>query len=99
MVHQLGCGIVPNMRDDDKNHEVKSYSSIKQSVDDYFYLLNNSSSYEQFRTIRESLNNLNSKESTLKLTKGLANYSGIDSNEYIQRVRKIILSEGLLQYN
>jgi len=62
-------GIVPEQRDDDKNHKLASYDSILDSVRAYILNLNRLPAYRHFRNIRKQTMN------PLKLAEGLLNYS------------------------
>ncbi len=49
---KVGCGLVPKDRSKGKIHQVKRFSSVKNSIRYYIHLLNSHKSYKQLRLIR-----------------------------------------------
>lgn len=83
-----GCGLVPNQRNQEQVHEVKSFTSVKQSIRYYVKLLNSSDSYQQLRQIRATLKQNNSL-SAQALLPGLSKYSE-RGEDYIKDISAII---------
>jgi Bax protein len=85
-------GIVPNGRDDGKNHKVAIYNSILDSVRAYVLNLNRLPAYSKFRNIRRTTMN------PLKLVDGLLYYSQ-RREQYVWEVKDLIQYNKLNQYD
>lgn len=84
-----GCGLVPNARSDDANHEVRRFESVNASVRSYLLNINTHPAYAQLRAIREK-RRLNGEEiRALDLTPGLLSYSE-RGEEYIAELNAMI---------
>jgi Bax protein len=90
-----GCGIVPSQRPEGDSHEVKSFESVRDSVQAYIHNLNTFPSYQMLRRIRQQLRQQNRPIDGVSLADGLESYSsrGLD---YIEEVRNMIYSNNLL---
>jgi Bax protein len=90
-----GCGIVPNRRRQGAIHEVKSFDSVRESVQAYIHNLNTFPSYQMLRRIRQQLRQQNRPLDGVSLADGLESYSsrGLD---YIEEVQNLIYSNNLL---
>jgi Bax protein len=90
-----GCGIVPSARADGANHEVKKYSSVDDSLHDYFLNINHNNAYKELRSIRASRREQDkavmSKNAALHLAEGLIEYSQ-RRGKYVDIIKSIIQS-------
>lgn len=93
-----GCGLVPNGRADDQNHEVKVFASVADSVDAYFRNVNTHPSYRELRNIRAELRYLGLPASSQDLVWGLESYSS-RGEEYIRELTEMIQYNNLNQYD
>lgn len=84
-----GKGLVPRKRDKDKNHKIKIFDNIQESVDAYVLNINRHFAYEDFRKLRLSYENKNEKLTGLKAIKTLHNYSEL-KGEYVKRLQNLI---------
>jgi Bax protein len=85
-------GLVPEGRDDGKNHKVAIYDSILDSVRVYILTLNRLPAYSKFRQIRRQTMN------PLKLVDGLLFYSQ-RREQYVWEVKDLIQYNKLNQYD
>ena len=90
-----GCGIVPNRRLQGATHEVKSFESVRDSVQAYIHNLNTFPSYQMLRRIRQQMRQQNRPLDGVSLADGLESYSsrGLD---YIEELQNMIYSNNLL---
>ncbi len=90
-----GCGLVPNRRREGATHEVRSFDSVKDSVQAYIHNLNTFPSYQMLRRIRQQLRVQNKPVDGASLSDGLESYSsrGLD---YIDELQNMIYSNNLL---
>jgi Bax protein len=85
-------GIIPNNRDEGKNHKIEAYDSILASLRKYTLTLNRVDAYADFRTIRtKSLD-------PYKLADGLQLYSE-RGEEYVLDIKQVISSNNLTEYD
>jgi len=87
-----GRGIIPADRDEGKNHKIKIYDSILDSVRGYILTLNRLGAYRHLRELR-----CNSNDS-MKLAHGLLYYSE-RRDAYVQDVRRVISANNLKRYD
>ncbi len=85
-------GIVPAKRDEGKNHKVKIYDSILDSVRGYVLTLNRLGAYRHLRELR-----LTSRDS-MELAQGLLYYSE-RRDAYVEDVRRVISANNLQRYD
>jgi Bax protein len=85
-------GLVPDGRDEGKNHKVAIYNSILESVRAYILNLNRLPAYSKFRHIRRTTTN------PLKLVDGLLYYSQ-RREQYVWEVKDLIQYNKLNQYD
>ena len=90
-----GCGLVPNRRRAGATHEVRSFDSVKDSVQAYIHNLNTFSSYQMLRRIRQQLRVQNKPVDGASLTDGLESYSS-RGHDYIDELQNMIYSNNLL---
>ena len=91
-----GCGIVPNRRVEGATHEVKSFDSIKASIEGYFRNINTHHLYADFREERARLRRLGHSLDPIALVEGLERYSQRGEN-YIDEVQTLIYQNDLRQ--
>lgn len=92
------CGMVPNNRDPDANHEVKGFGSPEEAVASYVHNLNTHYAYHTFRDIRAKLRAENRPLTGMVLSGGLTRYSARGS-EYVKELRAFIKINKLSQYD
>ena len=85
-------GIVPFRRDEGKNHKVKTYENVLESLQAYHLTLNRLEPYEEFRQLRRITDN------PLILTEGLRHYSE-RGQDYVEDIKNVILSNSLERYD
>jgi len=85
-------GMIPARREEGKNHKVKIYDSILDSVRSYILTLNRLNAYRYLRELR-----LQSKDS-LELAEGLLYYSE-RRDAYVEDVRRVISANNLKRYD
>lgn len=90
-----GCGLVPNRRREGATHEVRSFDSVKDSVQAYIHNLNTFPSYQMLRRIRQQLRVQNKPVDGASLTDGLESYSS-RGHDYIDELQNMIYSNNLL---
>jgi len=92
---KAGCGFVPTKRSAGKYHEVAKFSDIAASVNAYFYNLNTFYVYDDLRTIRAEVRQLDETESAQKLAQGLKRYSE-RGDQYVAEIQTMIVSNSKL---
>jgi Bax protein len=85
-------GIIPFRRDEGKNHKVKIYDNILDSVRSYILTLNSLNAYRHLRELREQ------SDDSLELAEGLLYYSE-RRDAYVEDVRRIIIANNLKRYD
>ncbi|WP_372769997.1 glucosaminidase domain-containing protein [Pseudoalteromonas sp.] len=86
-----GCGMVPNQRNEGRNHEVAAFKSLEQSVKAYFRNINTHPAYQQLRDLRQS--NRYDEQIILaeKLLYGLGSYSE-RGHAYIEELNQMLVT-------
>lgn len=85
-------GIIPAAREEGKNHKVKVYDSILDSVRSYILMLNRLPAYRRFRELRQQT------DDSLLLAEGLLHYS--ERREmYIRELQQVINYNRLKKYD
>lgn len=92
--YEEGCGIVPNRRIEGATHEVKSFDTIKASIEGYFLNINTHHLYADFRAERARLRQLGRTLDPYALVEGLERYSQRGEN-YIDEVQTMIQQNDL----
>ena len=95
--YDKGAGLVPINRDSDKNHEVKSFNGLMESVASYMTNLNTHYAYNEFRRIRAGQRALGDVDS-YRLVGALHRYSE-RGEAYIATIRSIIDKNDLRSYD
>lgn len=96
--YKKGCGIVPDRRGDGMRHEVRKFSSAKESIKSYIMNLNSHDAYVKLRNIRAKLRSNKAPLSGKVLASGLDRYSerGL---EYTKEIVAMIKFNKLEQFN
>ncbi|MEX0963052.1 MAG: glucosaminidase domain-containing protein [Pseudohongiellaceae bacterium] len=92
--YEEGCGIVPNRRIEGATHEVKSFDTIKASIEGYFLNINTHHLYADFRNERARLRQLGRTLDSITLVEGLERYSQRGEN-YVDEVQTLIEQNSL----
>lgn len=87
-----GCGLVPESRDSDADHEVRKFNDARESVFAYIDNLNTNAAYKKLRAIRLDMRNNKQTITGLSLVHGLEHYSE-RGQAYVEEI------EGLINYN
>ncbi|NVK73941.1 flagellar biosynthesis protein FlgJ [Marinomonas sp. CT5] len=87
-----GCGLVPESRSDDADHEVRKFHDARESVFAYIDNLNTNAAYKKLRKTRLELRQNNEAITGLALVHGLEHYSQ-RGQAYVEEI------EGLINYN
>ncbi|SBT16282.1 hypothetical protein MGA5115_00362 [Marinomonas gallaica] len=93
-----GCGLVPNARGEDKDHEVRKFSDARESVFAYIDNLNSNSAYKELRSIRAQLRKNGNTITGLALVHGLEKYSQ-RGQDYIDEIESLIDYNELWRFN
>ena len=93
--YQEGCGLVPVRRRANASHEVKSFSSIEESVSAYFRNLNTNPGYQDLRLTRQALRSKEQPIDGISLTEGLERYSE-RGEAYVDDLQRMIYRNNLL---
>lgn len=93
-----GCGLVPESRDDNADHEVRKFHDARESVFAYIDNLNRNAAYQTLRDTRAKLRQDNKTITGLALVSGLIHYSqrGI---AYIEEIKGLINYNQLWRFN
>lgn len=70
-----GCGLVPSGREAGKNHEVRKFATILESVQAYMRNINTHRAYRQLRALRQQLAKAGEEVGGVDLAPGLISYS------------------------
>lgn len=93
-----GCGLVPNARGEEQDHEVRKFTDARESVFAYIDNLNSNSAYKELRSIRSQLRKENETITGLALVHGLENYSQ-RGQDYIDEIESLIDYNELWRFN
>lgn len=84
-----GCGLVPESRGEDKDHEVRLFTSPQASVNSYMHNLN---SHRAYRHLRQARAEQRQQAEALKgcyLARGLVSYSE-KGEQYVETIKQLI---------
>jgi Bax protein len=87
-----GCGLVPEFRNEDADHEVRKFNDARESVFAYIDNLNTNAAYKKLRASRAQLRQNKEIVTGLALVHGLEHYSE-RGQAYVEEI------EGLINYN
>jgi len=91
-----GCGIVPEYRSPELSHEVRTFPTVRESVEIYAQNLNTNSVYREFRSVRAQKHD--AEGLGLILTHTLGKYSELGDN-YGEILRSVILQNNLQKFD
>lgn len=86
--------LLPSRRDQDKQHRVRIFSSLLNSVQAYAHNLNTHKAYEKFRRLRSGLRLKGEKVDGLLLVGSIRNYSELGVR-YVRDIRDLIQGNNL----
>ncbi len=92
-----GAGLVPERRESNANHEVKSFNGLMESVASYMTNLNTHSAYDEFRRIRAGQRAFGDVDS-YSLVGALHRYSE-RGDAYVKTIRSIIVTNNLRSFD
>ena len=94
-----GCGIPAKNASPGTINEVTKFSSPKQSVKSYFMILNTGSKFNDFRMLRNKLDEQGVSINGKHLISTLGSYSELPKGEYDQRLKVTMDANNLYQYD
>ena len=89
-----GCGIVPQRRRSGATHEVRSFATLHDAMEAYFFNINTNGNYEFLRELRRTMKLQQRELDSLVLAFGLNRYSERGSN-YVDELQTIIVQNDL----
>ena len=89
-----GRGLVPMRRDEDKDHKVRKFDELIDSVRAYMLNLNTHNAYRELRRARAELRRAGDPLAGLSLARFLTRYSE-RGDDYVRTIRGMIQSNGL----
>ncbi len=89
-----GAGIVPQRRDDGRQHEVRAFPSLLESVRSYARNLNGHPAYEDFRARRAEMRTREGELDPYRLIETLTAYSE-RRERYVRTIQKILRVDNL----
>ncbi|ETX10947.1 flagellar protein FlgJ [Marinomonas ushuaiensis DSM 15871] len=93
-----GCGLVPESRDSDADHEVRKFHDARESVFAYIDNLNSNAAYKKLRASRAALRQKGKSISGLVLVHGLEHYSE-RGQDYVDEIKGLINYNKLWRFN
>lgn len=84
-----GCGLVPDARGEDMNHEVRKFASVNASVRSYLRNINTHPAYFELRRLRAEKRKSGADIRALDLTEGLLSYSE-RGEDYVHELNSMI---------
>ena len=93
-----GCGLVPEARGDDANHEVAAFETPFRSISSYIRNLNRHPSYQELREKRNQLLTDQGYATGEQLAEGLMHYSE-RGEEYVNEIQAMIRYNKLNRYD
>jgi len=91
-------GLEPRKRDEGKDHLVRHFDTLTDSVRAYMRNLNTHRAYREFRTLRAGLRAKGVPLDGIELAAGLEHYSELGT-EYVNRIRAMILYNHLRAFD
>ena len=95
---KIGCGLVPESRDEDADHEVQRFKNAKQSVFAYIDNLNSNAAYKSLRKERATLREKRGSITGLDLVQGLLPYSQ-RGQAYVEEIKSLISYNKLWRFD
>jgi len=93
-----GCGLVPESRDSDADHEVRKFKDPRESVFAYIDNLNTNNAYKELRATRSQLRTNNEEITGLALVGDLQRYSE-RGQDYVEEIAGLINYNKLWRFN
>ncbi|MEY3016873.1 MAG: hypothetical protein RL336_8, partial [Pseudomonadota bacterium] len=93
-----GCGLVPNARLDEANHEVRKFATPVASVRSYMYNLNTNRAYAALRQVRSNLRHQNKTPTGLAMVETLMHYSS-RGQDYVNELAAMIRHNKLSEFD
>ncbi|MBJ7538340.1 glucosaminidase domain-containing protein [Marinomonas transparens] len=93
-----GCGLVPESRDSDADHEVRKFHDARESVFAYVDNLNTNNAYKKLRATRLTLRKEGKDITGLDLASGLIHYSQ-RGQAYVDEIKGLIEYNNLWRFN
>ena len=91
-------GIIPEARDEDKNHAVLKFDSLQKSVQAYMHNINTHPAYYSFRVVRRIAERVQYTDPISAKVKFLAAYAEI-GDAYVEKLELIIESNKLREFD
>ncbi|KZM39970.1 flagellar rod assembly protein FlgJ [Marinomonas sp. SBI22] len=95
---KIGCGLVPESRDEDADHEVQKFKSARESVYAYIDNLNSNAAYRALRKERAKLREENKNITGVDLVSGLLPYSQ-RGHAYVEEIKSLISYNKLARFD
>ncbi|RBP81727.1 flagellar biosynthesis protein FlgJ [Marinomonas rhizomae] len=93
-----GCGLVPESRNEDADHEVRKFNDARESVFAYIDNLNTNAAYKKLRASRAQLRRNKEIITGIALAHGLEHYSE-RGQAYIEEIESLINYNKLWRFN
>lgn len=93
-----GCGLVPESRNEDADHEVQRFKKVKDSVFAYIDNLNSNAAYKALRKDRAALREKQGAITGLDLVQGLLPYSQ-RGQPYVEEIKSLISYNKLWRFD
>lgn len=93
-----GCGLVPESRNEDADHEVRKFNDARESVFAYIDNLNTNAAYKKLRASRAQLRQNKEIITGIALAHGLEHYSE-RGQAYIEEIESLINYNKLWRFN
>jgi len=84
-----GCGVVPEGRPEGETYEVRKFAHPSESIKSYYHNLNTGYAYEELRTVRKTLRDIQEQLDPMVLAEGLLAYS-TRREAYVDEIQKMI---------
>lgn len=91
-------GLVPDEREEGKNHKIRIFSSLQASVNAYILNLNRNYAYSSFRELRYKLKKNGKTFSGKEAATTMINYSELKET-YIKMLQRMMKNNNLLRYD
>lgn len=93
-----GCGLVPESRDEEADHEVRRFKDARESVFAYMDNLNTNRAYRSLRKTRAELRKKDEPITGLKLVHGISSYSQ-RGQDYVKEIASLIRFNKIWRFN
>jgi Bax protein len=96
--YNKNVGVIPAKRDSGKNHLIRKFDSLRDSVRVYMHTLNTHSAYTELREIRNRMTESRTNLNGIAIAEGLEKYSAL-GKQYVRLIQKIIAINDLESLN